>query len=146
MTSRLRPNFFSLQPLGSYLGSVMHSRDPRALAFFRIPAQFPLASFWLTDFGRLGLPFFFSFMYFLNLFPSLVFGSQFFGLFFRPSFLSFSFLSSLQDSSMCYFFFGPWAVVNFEPQHNSTKAYTISTRSCDPSQLQKYAYMTSHKT
>ena len=29
---------------------------------------------------------------------------------------------------------------------NSTKAYTISTRSCDPSQLYKYAYMTSHKT
>ena len=63
MTGRLRPSF-SLQPLGSYLGCVMRSRDPWTLAFSGILAQFPLASFfWLTNFGRLGLPHFF-FVYF----------------------------------------------------------------------------------
>ena len=115
MTSRLRPNFFSLQPLGSYLGSVMHSRDPRALAFFRIPAQFPLASFWLTDFGRLGLPFF-SLCIFkvFSLHGSLDPNSL--GFSFVLLFFLFSFLSSIKDRPMCYFFFRPWAVVNFEPQ------------------------------
>ena len=81
MTGRLRSSF-SLQLLGSYLGSVVRPRDPRALVFSGIPAQFPLASFWLTDFGRLGLPFFF-FVYFkaFSLQGSL-----------DPNFLDFSFV------------------------------------------------------
>ena len=57
MTGRLRPSCSS-QPLWSYLGCVVCPRDPQALAFFGIPAQFHLLGFfWLTDFGRLGLSF-----------------------------------------------------------------------------------------
>ena len=57
MTGRLRPSCSS-QPLWSYLGCIVHPRDPRVLAFSRIPAQFPLLGFfWLTDIGRLGISF-----------------------------------------------------------------------------------------
>ena len=57
MTGRLRPSCSS-KFLWSYLGCVVRPRDPRALAFSGIPAQFPLLGFfWLTDFGRLGLSF-----------------------------------------------------------------------------------------
>ena len=51
MTGRLRPSCSS-QPLWSYLGCVVCPRDPQALAFFGIPAQFHLLGFfWLTDFA-----------------------------------------------------------------------------------------------
>ena len=116
MTGRLRPNF-SLQPLGSYLGSVVRPRDTRALAFFGIPAQFPLASFWLTDFGQLGLPFF-SLCIFkaFSLHGSLDPNSL--GFSFILLFFLFLFFLHYRIAQCVIFFFGPWAVVNFEPQQD----------------------------
>ena len=106
---RLRPNCSS-QLLWSYLDYVVRPRDPRALPFSGIPAQFPYwASFWLTDFGRLGLsfaswnlkPFFFMGLWIPILWTS------------HPFLLSF-FLFSLQDNPMCYFSLGLglWLILN----------------------------------
>ena len=118
MTGRLRPSF-SLQLLGSYLGCVVCPRDPQTLAFSGIPAQFPLASFfWLTDFGRLGLPFF-SLCIFkaFSLHGSL--GPNSLGFSFILLFFLFLFFLHYRIAQCVIFFFGPWVVVNFEPQQFS---------------------------
>ena len=112
MTERLRPSC-SFQPLWSYLGYVVLPRDPWALAFSGIPPNFPYwAFFWLTDFGRLGLSFslwnFKAFSLHGSLDPNSL-------DFFHSSLLSFFFfLSSLQDSPMCYFSLGLglWLILN----------------------------------
>ena len=116
MTGRLRPICPS-QPLWSYLGCVVRPRDPRALAFSGILAQFSLLGFfWLTNFSRLSLSFA---SWNLKSFPSWVFGSQFFGLLILFFFL---FLPSLQDNPMCYFSLGLglWLILNLNKAWWST--------------------------
>ena len=122
ITGRLRPSF-SLQPLGSYLGCVVRPKDPRTLAFSGIPAVFPLASFWLTDFGRLGLPLFLCIFKAFSLHGSLDPNSL--GFSFVLLFFLFLLFLHYRIAQCVIFFFGPWAVVNFEPQHTYIKGIFI---------------------
>ena len=69
------------------------------------------ASFWLTNFGQLGLSFSLWIFKVFSLHGSLDPNSL---DFFHHSLLSFFFLSSLQDSPMCYFSLGLglWSILN----------------------------------